>query len=69
MKKKVANHSLVILVLIVSFGLFQAWRESRNPFAFYSKSNTRVNKAMSQHYESVRFDSRTDYTTMLYFKK
>jgi len=69
MKKKVANHSLVILVLIVSFGLFQAWRESRNPFAFYSKSKTLATKVISQPYESFRFDSRTDYTNRLYFKK
>jgi len=69
MKKKVANHSLVILVLIVSFGLFQAWRESRNPFAFYSKSKTGTIKAKSGPYESVRFDTKSDYTNRLYFKK
>ena len=42
MKKKVANHSLVILVLIISFGLFQARKESKRPFAFESDSNNKI---------------------------
>lgn len=37
MKKKVVNHSLALLVLTVFFGLFQAWKESKNPFAFFNE--------------------------------
>jgi len=37
MKKKAVNRSLILLVLTVSFGLFQAWKESKNPFAFFNE--------------------------------
>lgn len=44
MHEKVANRSLMILVLIVFFGLFQAWKESKNPFAFYSNHKKEIEK-------------------------
>ncbi len=37
MKKKITKHSLILLTLIIFFGLFQAWKESRNPFAFFKE--------------------------------
>jgi len=69
MKKKITNHSLIILVLIVSFGLVQAWRESRNPFAFYSNSKNQIKKTRSELNEPVRVDTKKDYTNKLYFKE
>lgn len=51
MKRKIANQSLVILFLIVLFGLFQAWKESRNPFALISKKNNMIVKT---NYESTK---------------
>jgi len=32
MKKQVAKRSLILLGLVISLGLFQAWKESRTPF-------------------------------------
>jgi len=42
MKKKIVNRSLILLGLVVSFGLFQAWKESRNPFAFLKEKSMKV---------------------------
>ena len=42
MKERVANYSLMLVVVIVSFGLFQAWRLSRNPFAFYKSKSSGI---------------------------
>jgi len=44
MKKKIANRSLVILVLIVLFGLFQAWKEEKNPFVFTKDTSLNSNQ-------------------------
>lgn len=44
MKKKIANQSLVILILVVCFGLFQAWKESKNPFTFFTNHTKRIEK-------------------------
>ena len=69
MKKKITHHSLAILVIIVSFGLVQAWRESRNPFAFNSTSNTQIKKSRSEMNEPIRVDTKKDNTNKLYFKE
>jgi len=69
MKKKITHHSLAILVIIVSFGLVQAWRESRNPFAFNSTNKTQIKKSRSEMNEPVRVDTKKDYTNKLYFKE
>jgi len=37
MKVKVANYSKGLLVITVVFGLFLAWKESRNPFNFFKE--------------------------------
>ncbi len=42
MKKKIANRSIILLGFIFSFGLFQAWKESRNPFAFFKGNSLKV---------------------------
>ncbi len=42
MKKKIANRSIILLGFIFSFGLFQAWKESRNPFAFFKGNSQKV---------------------------
>jgi hypothetical protein len=55
MKRKIANQSLVILFLIVVFGLFQAWKESRNPFAFISNKNSIIVKSNNKSTKSVSF--------------
>jgi len=69
MKKKITQHSLLILGLIVSFGLVQAWRESRNPFAFNSTSKTQIKKSRSEMNEPVRVNTKKDNTSKLYFKE
>lgn len=35
MKEKTAKYSIVLLVFITSWGLFQAWNESKKPFVFF----------------------------------
>jgi hypothetical protein len=42
MKEKVANYSKGLLVITVFFGLFLAWKESRNPFKFFRENTNRV---------------------------
>lgn len=61
MKKKVTNHSLVILALIVSFGLFQAWKESRNPFAFFSNTKKMIDKTNYVSDKSIKYDFKKEY--------
>jgi hypothetical protein len=66
MKNKVVNHSLLILALTVTFGLFQAWREGKNPFAFskntLKKSNTLTKKLIEDQ-------SKKGYTINLYTRE
>ena len=61
MKKKVTNHSLVILSFIVSFGLFQAWKESRNPFAFFSNTKKMIDKTSYVSDKSIKYDFKKEY--------
>jgi len=61
MKKKVTNHSLAILVLIVSFGLFQAWKESKNPFALFSNTKKEINKPYYISDKSLKYDTKEEY--------
>ena len=35
MKEKTAKYSIVLLVFITSWGLFQAWNQSKKPFVFF----------------------------------
>lgn len=37
MKEKVANYSKALIVVTVFFGLFLAWKDSRNPFKFFKE--------------------------------
>ena len=68
MNKKVANHSLVILVFVVSFGLYQAWKESKNPFAFYSNKNNIVEKPRYMLNKFIVEDTKNKYVFILYSK-
>ena len=68
MKKRIANHSLIILGLIVSFGLFQAWKQDKKPFAFFSGRITQIRKTKPESIKSVRIDIKKDYTYRLYVK-
>lgn len=38
-KEIIVKKSIVLLALVFSFGLFQAWKEARNPFAFFTKES------------------------------
>jgi len=58
MKKKVVNQSLALLVFIVSFGLFQAWKESKNPFALYSNTKKIIDKPNYVSDKSIRYDTK-----------
>ena len=60
MKEKVANYSKGLIVVTVFFGLFLAWRESRNPFNFFNEksihtetlsSNNHIHTADIKHIE------------------
>lgn len=62
MKKKVTNHSLVILGLVVSFGLFQAWREEKAPFAF---SQNTIKKSDHMSNKLIGYPSKKNYTFKL----
>ena len=42
MKKRIANRSLILLGLVVSLGLFQAWKESRSPFKILKEKSLNV---------------------------
>jgi hypothetical protein len=42
MKNKVANYSKGLLVVTVFFGLFLAWKESRNPFNFFKQKPIQI---------------------------
>jgi hypothetical protein len=66
MKHKVVNHSLLILALTVSFGLFQAWREGKNPFAF-SKNSLKKSNPVSK--KLIEDQSKKDYSVKLYISK
>jgi len=68
MNKKVANHSLVILVFVVSFGLYQAWKESKNPFAFYSNKNSIIEKPRYMSNKFVEQDPKNEYVFKFYSK-
>jgi hypothetical protein len=67
MKKKVVNHALMVLVLLVCFGLFQAWKESKNPFIFYSNNKKMIEKSKYESNKPTKFDSKKDYTIKLSF--
>lgn len=69
MKKKIANQSLVILILIVCFGLFQAWKESRNPFALYSNYKNKIEKSKTMSNKLAGFDIKDNYTVKRYIKQ
>ena len=69
MKKKVANHSLALLILTVFFGLFQAWKESKNPFAFYSEDKNKIEKSKYTLNESVKLSTEENSIFNLYFEK
>ena len=69
MKKKIAHHSLVILVLTVCFGLFQAWKESKNPFAFYSTNKTSYEKSRFISNKILLPDTKNEYLFKLNFKE
>ncbi|MDP4238302.1 MAG: hypothetical protein Q8904_02385 [Bacteroidota bacterium] len=69
MKKKVVNHSLVILVLVVSWGLFQAWKESKNPFAFFSNPKNAIEKSNYVSDKSIKLDTKESYRLKHYLKE
>jgi len=69
MKKKIANQSLVILVLVVCFGLFQAWKESKNPFAFFSGPKSGIEKSGYVLDKSTKFETSEDFRIKHYFKE
>jgi len=66
MKNKVVNHSLLILALTVSFGLFQAWREGKNPFAF-SKNTLKTSNTVSD--KLIRDQSKKNDSGKLYTRE
>jgi len=68
MKQKIANRSLVLLVLIVSVGLYQAWKQDKKPFAFFSEKNTQLRKAMPESAKTAGINFKKDYTYRLYTK-
>lgn len=61
MKKKIVNQSLALLVIIVSLGLIQAWRESRNPFALYSNTKKMIDESHYLSDKSVKNDTIKEY--------
>jgi hypothetical protein len=68
-KNKVANWSLVILVLIFAFGIFQAWNKSRNPFAFYIKNKNMIKKSNYLSNNFAELNNKNDSTFITYFRK
>ena len=62
MKKKVTNHSLIILGFVVTFGLIQAWREDKAPFAF-SKNTVKESNHVSK--KITGYHSKKDYSLKL----
>ena len=69
MKKKVANQSLMILAIVVSFGLFQAWKESKNPFAFFSSPKNGIERSDYVSDKSIKFETRENFRIKRYFKE
>ena len=62
MKKKIANNSLGVLCVVVCFGLFQAWKESKNPFALFSSTTNWTNKSTLMSDKTDKFDTKDLYT-------
>lgn len=63
MKKRIANQSIVVLTLIVCFGLFQAWKESKNPFALFSGTKNGIEKPKNMSVKSVKYNTKDNYMT------
>jgi len=68
MKKKIANHSLVILGLIVLVGLFQAWKQDKKPFSFFSGRFTQISTTKPESFKLVRIEIKKEYSYRLYVK-
>lgn len=61
MKKKIVNRSLLILVLTVFFGLFQAWKESKNPFAFHTNHKNKIEKFKPVSNKYINVNAKNDF--------
>ena len=69
MKYKVVNRSLILLLLTVFFGLFQAWKESKNSFAFYSNNKNKIVKFKYISNKEVTCDTKKNYIVNKYLIK
>ncbi|MDP4238168.1 MAG: hypothetical protein Q8904_01685 [Bacteroidota bacterium] len=69
MKEKIVNYSMVILVLTVSFGLFQAWEKSKKPFAFYSKNENIIEKSKYMSNQPTKVKTNRNYVVQIRFGK
>jgi hypothetical protein len=65
MKKRIANESILLLVIIVFLGLFQAWKQNRNPFV--NSLNQREKRVSYESHELKITDIKSDkiYTSKL----
>jgi hypothetical protein len=70
MKKKVVNYSLTLLILTVLFGLFQAWKESKNPFMLFSNNNkSKIEKSKYSSNTEMKLDAKENYIFSPYLKR
>ncbi len=65
MKKRIANNSIILLVIVISFGLFQAWKQNKKPFA--SDQNQKEKRVSYESDQLKNPDKKTDgiYTSKL----
>ena len=64
MKQRIANNSIVLLVLVVIFGLFQAWKQNRRPFVNYSNV-----KEKEVSYESFKLNDIYEQSNVMFTSK